>query len=697
MPAHVEQVRFVPQQPCLGLNLPGARRLFYGLRLRLTKRQCGESSWKMQRHPLQRLHRCHSQRRSQRQRPLIAGLDAQTWLSEPAATTASLMLLSAVLGYSARALLQPLTALNGNTTVDRWSTEAEQHSSSAGILLGDLDQAREPATLFLPRDSSESAASSSDDSVHGRALQSSSRMHARQDLAKRQSQASLNMSRYKRQSSTPTPEDLWTAAWRGLDPPPGTTAGGTARPGTMSLRDRLLGRSITSDMTAPRRRQEPVNISSAQAADRSLQRPQLSLQGIAPVARVELLSCAMAALEQQIAALPDSASRASEAQWSGIMAALLSSCSTVAAQAWLGYPLDGFAAAQTRGDGSGERLRAEASSDVSAVEQGVSAIAQSGTTFSGNSSTEDSSSSSATEQQCHEKASVHAALVIYLRFQTQGLSTTATADGQEGAVSSDAFGQDGQADWADRQASNAAASSTSAEAGTRRARTLSLIAGRGTPAGPVATHEARRSSQQQTPMLLRRGAAIIQDMAVLIAESVAESYLANAGLTREGDLGREGTCTGRWPLHLHHTISSTRTLERFRNQVAMQQWLDRNFRSVTAMYEDRHELWGFDYRGRLFRRMLPARRAQEVEQLKGLRYAHSLALEAMDVAAPLLQRLLGRLGDAVSWLLVRLIGRSLGLIYRGVRESLIRPRPRNRNAPGRDKPGAYPSPQLDAV
>lgn len=35
-------------------------------------------------------------------------------------------------------------------------------------------------------------------------------------------------------------------------------------------------------------------------------------------------------------------------------------------------------------------------------------------------------------------------------------------------------------------------------------------------------------------MLLRRGAAIIQDMAVLVAESVAESYLAKAGLTREG-------------------------------------------------------------------------------------------------------------------------------------------------------------------
>lgn len=34
-------------------------------------------------------------------------------------------------------------------------------------------------------------------------------------------------------------------------------------------------------------------------------------------------------------------------------------------------------------------------------------------------------------------------------------------------------------------------------------------------------------------------------------------------------MSREGTQAGRWPLHLHHTISSTRTLERFRNQVCI--------------------------------------------------------------------------------------------------------------------------------
>ena len=48
-------------------------------------------------------------------------------------------------------------------------------------------------------------------------------------------------------------------------------------------------------------------------------------------------------------------------------------------------------------------------------------------------------------------------------------------------------------------------------------------------------------------------------------------------------------------------------------------------------------------------------------------------LEALDFLAPLLQRLGQRGSEAVSWLLVILIGRSLGLVFRGIRQSL-RPR-----------------------
>ncbi len=72
--------------------------------------------------------------------------------------------------------------------------------------------------------------------------------------------------------------------------------------------------------------------------------------------------------------------------------------------------------------------------------------------------------------------------------------------------------------------------------------------------------------------------------------------------------------------------------------------------------------------------LCPTHTAQELEALRGGRYAASLALEALDVAAPLLAGLLARAGAAASWLLVRLIGRALGLVYRGVRQSLA-PRP----------------------
>lgn len=61
---------------------------------------------------------------------------------------------------------------------------------------------------------------------------------------------------------------------------------------------------------------------------------------------------------------------------------------------------------------------------------------------------------------------------------------------------------------------------------------------------------------------------------------------------------------------------------------------------------------------------------QELEKLQGLKYLYSLLLEALDVATPVLSAMLTRAGNAVSWLLVTLIGRSLGLVYRGVKQSL---------------------------
>ena len=62
---------------------------------------------------------------------------------------------------------------------------------------------------------------------------------------------------------------------------------------------------------------------------------------------------------------------------------------------------------------------------------------------------------------------------------------------------------------------------------------------------------------------------------------------------------------------------------------------------------------------------------QELESLKGWKYIVSLLLEAGDIVLPIFGNCMGRISAAISWLLVKLIGRALGLIYRGVKQSLV--------------------------
>ena len=62
---------------------------------------------------------------------------------------------------------------------------------------------------------------------------------------------------------------------------------------------------------------------------------------------------------------------------------------------------------------------------------------------------------------------------------------------------------------------------------------------------------------------------------------------------------------------------------------------------------------------------------QELEALQGWKYAVSLLLEAADVALPIFKSCMARVSAAISWLLVKLIGRALGLVYRGVKQSLV--------------------------
>jgi Protein of unknown function (DUF3685) len=69
-------------------------------------------------------------------------------------------------------------------------------------------------------------------------------------------------------------------------------------------------------------------------------------------------------------------------------------------------------------------------------------------------------------------------------------------------------------------------------------------------------------------------------------------------------------------------------------------------------------------------RKVRVRRTGELNALSGWRSHLCTAMEMADVVAPLAAAILDRVSRTVSWLLVSLIGRGLGLVYRGIRESM---------------------------
>eukprot|EP00892_Ulva_mutabilis_P006134 jgi/Ulvmu1/3893/UM018_0114.1 len=207
--------------------------------------------------------------------------------------------------------------------------------------------------------------------------------------------------------------------------------------------------------------------------------------------------------------------------------------------------------------------------------------------------------------------------------------------------------------------------------------------------------------------VIRNLPALLQDMALCTAEAAAAVYMSDvrngslgtgavwgwesqpeagrAPQARRGRGSRRGVGDGGHrvvreenrsyeevsvPALLHPRLATTRELERFRNHVAIAAMLRRSYGRVRDVYEDRYTLQGVQDGHRLIARQLYVRRARELNSLAGWQVRLSTAMEIGDVVAPLVSRLLARLSRFVSWLLVSLVGGGLGLIYKGIRQSL---------------------------
>ncbi|CAH9050853.1 unnamed protein product [Cuscuta epithymum] len=193
------------------------------------------------------------------------------------------------------------------------------------------------------------------------------------------------------------------------------------------------------------------------------------------------------------------------------------------------------------------------------------------------------------------------------------------------------------------------------------------------------------------------GVAILEDFVITLAEGAASMYLELISV--DSKVSNEMNSLG-----LSLCTLSTRALQRLRNEVAMRKWLHLNMEAVVSMYEDRFDLSTFECRpledsgkqrdenrqwwnklgitmksgtvsspfrvAMINQISIAAKRTKELRSLSGWRYYFSLFLELSDIAMPLIRTFIAKVSGAISFFLVCLIGRSLGLIYTGIRQSL---------------------------
>eukprot|EP00268_Persea_americana_P051022 TRINITY_DN5606_c0_g1_i2.p1 TRINITY_DN5606_c0_g1~~TRINITY_DN5606_c0_g1_i2.p1 ORF type:complete len:518 (-),score=92.99 TRINITY_DN5606_c0_g1_i2:490-2043(-) len=206
----------------------------------------------------------------------------------------------------------------------------------------------------------------------------------------------------------------------------------------------------------------------------------------------------------------------------------------------------------------------------------------------------------------------------------------------------------------------------------------------------------RPDCHYDSKLLTRHGVEILEDLVINLAEGITSMYLEliSVDSNMSSEMSR---------LDLVLCSLSTRALQRLRNEVALNQWLHQNIESVVSMYEDRFDMFALQTKlleclneketDRLswwkkiafhkpaatasplcyifIRQMsLPVKRTKELRALSGWRYYFSLFLEFSDITMPLVRAVVAKVSSAVSFFLVCLIGRSLGLIYTGIRQAL---------------------------
>ncbi|NEP18040.1 MAG: DUF3685 domain-containing protein [Leptolyngbya sp. SIO4C1] len=157
-----------------------------------------------------------------------------------------------------------------------------------------------------------------------------------------------------------------------------------------------------------------------------------------------------------------------------------------------------------------------------------------------------------------------------------------------------------------------------------------------------------------TPEAMRQSERLLENLLIQMANAVMQpllNRLADVEAIKKSLYSRQ--------------LMSTRDIERFRNDLAWRYRWDQWVNEPKAIFESQYRLLTFTPRG-IDLTSVYAPRRDELEQLSGLQWAVTVALETRDALAPRLRRAISFVGSGVVYVLTEVVGRGIGLIGRGI-------------------------------
>lgn len=160
--------------------------------------------------------------------------------------------------------------------------------------------------------------------------------------------------------------------------------------------------------------------------------------------------------------------------------------------------------------------------------------------------------------------------------------------------------------------------------------------------------------RSEAPESLARAELLLQNLIINIANGVMQVILNNFS---ESEIIKENLYIDKF--------KSSREIARFRNDLSWRYRQEKYFEEPKNIFESKYNLFCLD--GKSIRRIyIYAPRTEELNQLEGIPWGMTIALETRDAIAPRLRKAFSFVGSALVYILTQVIGRGIGLIGRGI-------------------------------